>query len=325
MLLRLSPKKPNTRMMRGYLSKPVGKRGPGTARPSQAREVLESITFIWIEAFERVKQERPAIKGIRSHFMYSAIDANHIAVREFSCYCKHCEEETWIGPHAAACAALKCASITETGPWTVVETTLEGRRGYSARQTRYLKRGRKLAAEISDFVRTTERVSYKCGEDVVGQNELDIDKGSLRPTEHFVAIKCDVMQEGWSFWLARITETLQDATADLKGFRVGDPIVCVQYLWRTSVDDPNNFELGLGEKFEEQFVSVKALRVVDITPDVQPAGVRGIGRRTRSAMRARGPEKTTKVYLSDETLQTIHTAMEQFEAEGFAGRWVVVE
>ena len=144
---------------------------------------------------------------------------------------------------------------------------------------------------------------------------------------------------GFTFHLARLTETLQEVTDDqgfqnegdkktAAKFKKGGQIVCVQYLERLPIDSPNHFELGVGKDMTELFVNVKSLRKVDVewlNAKELPGAVRA-GPRTRRARRGaarRGDQssKITRVYISDETLLSAHEAIEAFEAKQPAGRW----
>ena len=335
----------------------------GDCWSSHAKETFEHVSFVWIGHFDRPSfncTSIPAIRPVhlyrshlyiiciacadthrllcvrrfvdfvfrgRSSFMFNALPAlGMVAVRAYSCYCDFCKNETWVDPIKAATAEHgggRCANLDTVGPWRLVKMTRTDAAAYNRRLLRNRTRGKELAREISDYVTKEERIRSVRGDPA----ELKIDKSCLREDEHLVVVRFDLGKGlGFSFRLARLTETLQDAPSDLKGFKTGEPIVCVQYLNRSPIDSPNNFELGVGtEGMTEQFVSVKALRKVDVLwldADKLQGAVR-VGPRTRAARLAASSssKKITKVFISDKEILAIHTAIEELEAEVEVGRW----
>ena len=84
----------------------------------------------------------------------------------------------------------------------------------------------------------------------------------------------------------------------------------MQWLERTPLDSLDHFELAAGDRHSEIFVNVKSLRMVDI----QVSDVKH-GRRTRAG------KKVTEITLSPATIEAIHHAIEELEAEKPVGRW----
>ena len=232
-------------------------------------------------------------------------------------YCDYCRNETWVD-WKKACAAAGCEKLAVVGPWTLVDTKRIDRAAYNKGLLRNRKRGVVLAKEASEHVLNDEGIGLiESGE---RSGEFDLDKDSLREGEDLVVIRFEVGEEGFAYRLARLTEPHRRAQEAFQNkgdkktaskFRKGDDIVCIQYLERTPVDSPSNFELGreVTGDMDELYVNVQALRKVDIkVSDVMT------GRRTRG-------KKITKITLTPKMIEEIHKEISEFEAAEERGRW----
>ena len=83
---------------------------------------------------------------------------------------------------------------------------------------------------------------------------VPVDKTTLPVTTKLIGIRADNDDCGFSFWLARMTKPLTNASQSFNGvdgsrFKKNDPHICVQYLERTPPESPHVFTLSESELY----------------------------------------------------------------------------